>query len=112
MTGRLGRNGETAVNCDAVEDVIWIVHQPERAQAPALGFPQHLESACWCARTMDLTVVHIELPVTSRDWQYAHDLAALVDDKQYLSFQIDLGVRITPMPRLWTCRSAQSIQFV
>jgi hypothetical protein len=61
---------------------------------------------------MDLTVVHVKLTVTRGDRQDSHHFSALVHDKQYLSFQIDLHVRVPCVPRLWSRRSAQSIQLV
>ena len=95
MTRRMGGNGKTAVYRDAVEDVIWIGHQPERTQAPALDFAQHFERARWCVRTVNLTVVHVERFITRGDGQYPRDCSGLVYDKQHLSCQIDLGVSVT-----------------
>ena len=67
MAGRTSGNREAAVNRYAVDDVIRIVEQPERAKAPALDLPQHFESTGWCARTVKLTVVLVECSVTGGD---------------------------------------------
>src|SRR5688572_29819853 len=106
------RHRRASVDCYTVDNVTRIIQQPERTPAPPIDLPQDLEFTRRCMCSVYLAVVHVWLLVAGGNGQYPQHTSALINDKQYLPFQINLDVSISGIAWNRTACTSQSCQLI
>src|SRR5215475_4905388 len=112
VAGGTDRDRWIAMDGYAVVDVIWIVEQSERTFSPAFDLAVDLEPACRGDGAPCHTAFCKKLAGSRRDRQNAQRDTGDIDDKQDLSVEIDLNMRIAGLQLWWSLRDAQRIELL